>query len=649
MSVLALVTKPDEVEPVLTWAARFAEARSLSLEVLCWTNSPLISDSRLYDAAQKKSDDSLASQSHQFLEQVLVETESESRPEVIIHVAEHPDVVVAVQTHLKFHESDLLVLAASTPYQSAYKLQASSKILKQSVCDTLLLYCSEGRSLSPEKLMLSAQSGSCEPEGLCWMNDLAKAVRKDLTVSWLEEEADPTLDVLGKKALKELHLNAGVKKGKRIQHQVIVNEDEVTALTECSQQHDFVLIGAEKHSLLSRLTKVATQTTFGVFKKAPPLKTAQQRLYLSEWIPSLRPADYSELVQQLRAGSQWSSDFKIMLGLATTIASLGLIQDSPAVVIGSMLLAPLMTPMIGAGLSLAQGNPRLARNSAKAILLGSALTLFLSMMVGLLTPGQELTPQILARGEPNFLDLLIAWFSAMAAAYAMARPGIAGAVAGVAIATALVPPLSAAGISFAYGNHQTCLGALLLFLTNLLSIIIGAAITFRLMGVTILSATAHRKKWTRRAALVLTTCTFLVAIPLTAVLSDQIKKGKPQPASHPVTHRLAEIIDEYLETEAGVELIAAFRASSNKDYDVSVVLASRYWLEEEFSIGLRDEIREYYNDEQIKVSVICVRSGWIGDGEELNYADNPQPIDSEAPEGAEDEENAVALSASDGE
>ena len=114
--------------------------------------------------------------------------------------------------------------------------------------------------------------------------------------------------------------------------------------------------------------------------------------------------DYVDLIQGLRRGSRLSVDFLTMLGLAAAIASLGLLQDSPAVVIGSMLLAPLMTPMIGSGLSLAQANAKLGWNSLVSIVSGFLLTLAMSCIIAVVTPGEEMTSQVLARGSPAIGD-----------------------------------------------------------------------------------------------------------------------------------------------------------------------------------------------------------------------------------------------------
>ena len=174
-----------------------------------------------------------------------------------------------------------------------------------------------------------------------------------------------------------------------------------------------------------------------------------------------------------------------MLGLASAIASLGLLQNSPAVVIGSMLLAPLMTPMIGLGLALVQANRQLARHCGKSIGLGFLLTLVVSYLIGIITPTFETLPEeVLARGGPNVLDLFIAVFAAGTATFATARPNIVGAIAGVAIATALVPPVCSIGISPASAELLNALGALVLFVTNLIAIIVVSSFTFSLLGVT---------------------------------------------------------------------------------------------------------------------------------------------------------------------
>jgi len=108
-----------------------------------------------------------------------------------------------------------------------------------------------------------------------------------------------------------------------------------------------------KHLLL--LEQTLNEATIAIVKRIPPLRLKS----LVEWLPRINPSDHADLIHDLRQGSKWGPDFVGMLGLATAVSTLGLMQDSPAVVIGSMLLAPLMTPMMGLGLALAQASIKL--------------------------------------------------------------------------------------------------------------------------------------------------------------------------------------------------------------------------------------------------------------------------------------------------
>ena len=169
-----------------------------------------------------------------------------------------------------------------------------------------------------------------------------------------------------------------------------------------------------KDTDLPAILELTEKPTVAVVKKKPPLSRWLAGAQVSAWSTRLSPADYAELIQGLRRGSRLGSDFVTMLSLATVVASLGLLQDSAAVVIGSMLLAPLMTPMIGCGLALAQANQKLGYTALKTVGAGLICTLVLSYLIGVITPGTELTSQIYARGQPTILDLLVAVASAAA-------------------------------------------------------------------------------------------------------------------------------------------------------------------------------------------------------------------------------------------
>ena len=189
------------------------------------------------------------------------------------------------------------------------------------------------------------------------------------------------------------------------------------------------------------------------------------------------------LVERVQTSSRWDFDFIALICLSTLIATLGLMLNSAAVVIGAMLVAPLMTPLLGAGLSLVQGNVVLLGNAANAVFRGFLLAVMIACLVGLLTPGLTLTTEMHARGSPGVFDLLVAFTSGIAAAYAIGRPNLLSALPGVAIAASLVPPISTCGLGLVLGRYNLAIGAGLLFLTNIIAIVLGAACSLFAVGI----------------------------------------------------------------------------------------------------------------------------------------------------------------------
>lgn len=173
-----------------------------------------------------------------------------------------------------------------------------------------------------------------------------------------------------------------------------------------------------------------------------------------------------------------SIGFYVLLTLSAIIATLGLLANSVAIIIGAMIIAPLMGPIIGMAYAMVMANRRLLRRSSLTLLKGviwTVATAFLTtLLIGLRAPGSE----ILARANPTLLDLGVAMAAGAAGAFANSRRSIADALPGVAIAVALVPPLSVIGIGLSLGENRLFTGALLLFLTNLIGIIFSGGLVF---------------------------------------------------------------------------------------------------------------------------------------------------------------------------
>jgi uncharacterized hydrophobic protein (TIGR00271 family) len=181
----------------------------------------------------------------------------------------------------------------------------------------------------------------------------------------------------------------------------------------------------------------------------------------------------------------------ILLILSTIIASAGLLSDSAAVVIGAMLVAPLMNPVMAAAGSVVMGWSHRFYASLWLVFLMGVVALSLSALIAALSPELIFIPeQVQARTRPTYYDLLIALAAGSAGAYTIARKE-SGAIPGVAVAVALLPPLASAGILLTIGEFELATRAIVLFLTNLVAMILAGALTFMAVGV---SPPAARKK-----------------------------------------------------------------------------------------------------------------------------------------------------------
>jgi len=210
---------------------------------------------------------------------------------------------------------------------------------------------------------------------------------------------------------------------------------------------------------------------------------AQVIFSLQDWWHSevIGTVDQQAVIANRREDCLLSSRYLLMLLMSAGIAILGLLLSSPAVVIGAMLLSPLMGPILGLGFGLAIGDFHWTRQSAKSLFVGSILSVLFCALIVFLSPLQTVTSEIAARTRPNLFDLLIALFSGVAGTYAMIR-GREGTIVGVAIATALMPPLAVVGFGFATFNWTVFGGALMLFVTNLVTIAGSTFVLAKLYG-----------------------------------------------------------------------------------------------------------------------------------------------------------------------
>ena len=179
-----------------------------------------------------------------------------------------------------------------------------------------------------------------------------------------------------------------------------------------------------------------------------------------------KPDAHAGVRRQITEGSVFDTPYALMNVLATVVACFGLLENSAAVVIGAMLIAMLLGPISGIALALVAGDMALLRRALLAEVCGVLLVLATSFALGRFYRDLPLGGQILSRTSPNVLDLFIALAGGAAGAYATITPKLRAGLVGVAVATALVPPLSVCGLCLARGETGLAWGGFLLFFAN---------------------------------------------------------------------------------------------------------------------------------------------------------------------------------------
>jgi uncharacterized hydrophobic protein (TIGR00271 family) len=190
---------------------------------------------------------------------------------------------------------------------------------------------------------------------------------------------------------------------------------------------------------------------------------------------------YEEVYKALNISSRPHTDFYVLLFLATVISTFGLLLNSTAVVIGAMLIAPLMEPILGISFSSLTRNVPFVFRSTITLISGILLAVLVSFLLSLPFTTLGISAETLARTRPSLLDLFVALATGFLAGYAKVRRDIGGALFGVAVSISLIPPLCVVGIGLAHLKPEIYLGASLLFLTNLVSILFTGVLAFLLI------------------------------------------------------------------------------------------------------------------------------------------------------------------------
>ena len=324
-------------------------------------------------------------------------------------------------------------------------------------------------------------------------------------------------------------------------------------------------------------------------------------------MPPISHERRGEVQVRLRDDSTPDFDFFLLVLLSSVIATSGLLVNSPAVIIGAMLVAPLMSPIIGLGMASIRGDDRLLRDAISSLLRGAVLSVFIS---ALLTLGNRFMPfidlraaslpgEVMARTQPSPIDLIIALAGGLAAAFALAMPNISAALPGVAIATALMPPLCTVGIGLAFGRWDVAGGAFLLFTTNAVTIAFASMLVFVALGFSPRSNEITRLGRMPRSLVITAIVTAILLGPLT-YLSIQFVRDATLTREQAAQNTLIEaIIAEEVAQTTNAGLVEWSRTDEDNTINLSITIRTPTSLNYRQTVDLRNAITARLNEEKL--------------------------------------------------
>ena len=289
--------------------------------------------------------------------------------------------------------------------------------------------------------------------------------------------------------------------------------------------------------------------------------------------------------------SQKQIGFWVLLVLSTTIATLAILADSTAVVIGAMLVAPLMTPILGVSAGIVNGWMGRVSRAFATVVGGVGVSIFTAWIVASWAP--HIVPfasnsQVISRTSPTLLDMMIAVAAGAAGAYATVDKRVSSSITGVAIAVALVPPLGVVGVALTEASYSDAAGAFVLFLTNLVSIILAASLVFVLTGFALITKLRENQEKMKTIIISVVLGALIVMVPLAFTSEGILTSASRQAIARSVT-------EEWLEDQENLRL----NKVEVKGSDVNVVVTGEGTIP---SIGqLNTELSESFGTPTIAI------------------------------------------------
>ncbi|MBC7222935.1 MAG: DUF389 domain-containing protein, partial [Anaerolineae bacterium] len=451
------------------------------------------------------------------------------------------DVAEGILQTAHAEQCHLIVLgwkAASPDAPPEVRGQVVEQVIRNAPCDVMVV---EGSGTGPfRRILVPTAGGPNAPVAAHVGLTLAADQDGEVTALYVcRADATPAEIALARERIAQTL--AGLPHQDRARPKLLCTDKGVldSILKEATRSHDIVLVGASEDTpletqLFGNLPEELARRYEGpvIIVKRHPGRLAQalnrtwNRVY--GLFPTLSGAEQVEVYRALRLGARPNVNYFVLIALSSVIATLGLVQNSAAVIIGAMLVAPLMTPILAISLGIVLGEVGILRSATESALKGVAAAIGIAVFLDLLVPNALPGSEILARTQPSMLDLVIALASGAAGAYAVARKEVAAALPGVAIAAALMPPLCTVGIGLASGWGAVATGALLLFVTNLVAINLAGSVTFLLLGFRPRLGERHSRVWFRRGLTTSVVLLVLIAAILGGLLAQSVRHARQE-------------------------------------------------------------------------------------------------------------------------
>ncbi len=455
------------------------------------------------------------------IEQILTATVASTGVEMEFLVREAPNVARGILDTALEVGADLLLLGAARTNRGHVVLgTVVDSVLATAQCDAVVLRTPRSGEVGSAARIVVPVDGSEQSRAAAQLGViLGTAFSVPVDVMHVQASGLPRAFGLGE---VELSLE-GVDGGDHAIRTVVNAATAASGILGHTTESDLVVMGASSRNQVAQW--LFGNTSLTVLEEAPGAVlvvsrsngvaglSGRLRQRLRRFRPELTGMEQDTVVWQAQSSAGLSIDFLVLITVAALLASFGLLQNSAAVIIGAMLVAPLLGPLTAFSVGMVTARLALVRRSLGTIAVGAGIAAMWGFIVGWASPIVTPTTELLARTRPSLFDGGVALAAGVVGAYAAARKDIPAALAGVAIAAALVPPICTVGLGIAAGDLEIARGALLLFVTNVVSVAVVGSLVFRWFGMRP-THQDHRQRWQYVSAVMLAA----VALPAVFLL-----------------------------------------------------------------------------------------------------------------------------------